>query len=579
MTEGRSAITQATQAGMLLVVLGMHRSGTSATARAMAALGADLGDRLMPAADGNNDKGFFEDYDVVKLNIELMAAAGMDWHTLGELDVSRIPPERLDAFQTEALLMLRAKCQGRIFAMKDPRLSRLIRFWKPVFDCVGVPVKYVLSVRHPLSVARSLAKRDGMAEEKALHLWLEHVVPSLVETRDRPRVIVDYDRLLDQPITELERIAAQLSLPLDARLFEEYSATFLEEDLRHTRFQAQDLSLVRAAPRAVRQLYDALDAACRHGMTGSPALDVALDNAQQFLADAAPLLRYETRVYQHIAGQQASIAQLNQHIEIYKQALAGRDKKIATLESRGSGSGQADCPLAKPVGGSGPLVISCLFGSIFTEVHEAIAGVRCVFFSNNRNLKSAAEAKGWTFEFVSNHPLTDDYRLSSLQSKYIKYLQFFEAFPQYASEALIIYCDHKFALDKSHVDYITGHFEDGKSVLIRNTPRLKLSIQDEIDQAMEWERYASTMPQTVAWLEREIAARGLSMSNRIMNTGLIGYQNTASIRPLLDEVYETTWRLAQPECQIIWGFLSQAYEGFIQRIEWETLDPKWVVLV
>jgi hypothetical protein len=87
------------------------------------------------------------------------------------------------------------------------------------------------------------------------------------------------------------------------------------------------------------------------------------------------------------------------------------------------------------------------------------------------------------------------------------------------------------------------------------------------------------MPQTVAWLEREIAARGLSMSNRIMNTGLIGYQNTASIRPLLDEVYETTWRLAQPECQIIWGFLSQAYEGFIQRIEWETLDPKWVVLV
>jgi hypothetical protein len=574
MTEGRSATTQA---GMLLVVLGMHRSGTSATARAMEALGADLGDRLMPAADGNNDKGFFEDYDVVKLNVELMAAAGMDWHTLGELDVSRIPPARLDAFQTEALVTLRAKCQGKIFALKDPRLSRLIKLWKPVFDCVGVPVKYVLSVRHPLSVARSLAKRDGMAEEKALHLWLEHVVPSLVETRDWPRVLVDYDCLLDQPTAELERIAAQLSLPLDARLLETYNEEFLEESLRHTRFQTQDLSLVRAAPHAVRQLYGALDAACRSETSGGPALELALDGAQQFLADVAPLLRYETRVYQHIAGQHASIAQLNQHLEIHKQALAARDQRIATLESHSfDNTGRV---MAQPASGGKPLIISCLFGSIFTEVHEAVPGIRCVFFSNNRRLKETVEAKGWTFELVKNHPLTDDYRFSSLQSKYIKYLQFFAEFPKYASDDLMIYCDHKFALDERHVKHISDNFGDDKSVLIRNTPRLKLSIQDEIDQAMEWDRYASTMPQTVAWLEREIASRGLSMSNRIMNTGLIAYKNTTHVKSLLEEVYETTWRLAQPECQIVWGLLSQAYEGFIQRIEWETLDPKCVVLV
>ncbi|WP_233832757.1 sulfotransferase family protein [Paraburkholderia sp. ZP32-5] len=574
MTEGSGATTQT---GMLLVVLGMHRSGTSATARAMTALGADLGNRLLPAADGNNDKGFFEDYDIVKLNVELMAAAGMDWHTLGELDLSRIPPERLDAFQTEALMTLRGKCAGKVFAMKDPRLSRLIKFWKPVFDCVGVPVKYVLSVRHPLSVARSLAKRDGMAEEKALHLWLEHVVPSLVETRDRERVIVDYDCLLDQPAAELERIAAQLSLPLDPQRFDEYRATFLEDGLRHTRFQPQDLNLVRAAPRALRQLYGALDAVCRDGASGAPALDTALDDAQQFLTDVAPMLRYEARVYHHIAERNAAIAQLNQHLEIFKQAVAGRDQKIAALEARHPQ--RADNAMPAPVRGNGPLIISCLFGAIFSEVHDAIPGMRCVFFSNNRNLKKAAEAKGWIFEFVKTHPMTDDYRFASLQSKYIKYLQFFDAFPQYAAEELIIYCDHKFALDKRHVEYIVGNFEEGKAVLIRNTPRVKLSIQDEIDQAMEWERYASTMPQTVAWLEREIAARGLSMSNRIMNTGLIGYRNVASVKPLLDEVYETTWRLAQPECQIIWGFLSQAYERLIQRIEWEVLDPKWVVLI
>ncbi len=48
----------------LIVVLGMHRSGTSVLTRAMETLGANLGSRLMPAAAGNNDKGFFEDIDV-----------------------------------------------------------------------------------------------------------------------------------------------------------------------------------------------------------------------------------------------------------------------------------------------------------------------------------------------------------------------------------------------------------------------------------------------------------------------------------------------------------------------------------
>jgi hypothetical protein len=574
MTEGCNA---ATGAGMLLVVLGMHRSGTSATTRAMAALGADLGDRLMPAADGNNDKGFFEDYDIVKLNVELMAAAGMEWHSLGELDTSRIPGERLEAFHAEALATLRAKCRGKIFALKDPRLARLIKFWKPVFDSVGVPVKYVLSVRHPLSVARSLAKRDGMVEEKAVQLWLEHVVPSLVETRDRARVIVEYDVLLDQPAAELKRIAARLSLPVEAQRLEEYSEGFLEEGLRHTRFQAEDLHQSRSIPSAVGELYGALVEACESDSTDTPELETALGHAQQFLADVAPLLAYEARVNQHIAVQQNVIAQLQEHLGLHIRAVAERDQRIAALES--GSNDMINSVVAQPAGVAQPLIISCLFGSTFSQVHEAVPGARCVFFSNNRSLKNSVEAKGWIFEYVKHHPLTDDYRFSSLQSKYIRFLQFFPEFPQYANEELIIYCDHKFALGERHVQYIVEHFPADKSVLIRNTPRLKLSIQDEIDQAMEWERYALTMPQTVAWLEREGAARGLSMSNRIMNTGLIAYRDATPVKPLLDEVYETTWRLAQPECQIVWGFLSQAYEQRIQRIEWEALDPQWVILV
>ena len=63
----------------LIVVLGMHRSGTSAITRALKVLGVDLGDRLMLAVEGDNNKGYWEDIDFNALNIEMLRAIGKDW--------------------------------------------------------------------------------------------------------------------------------------------------------------------------------------------------------------------------------------------------------------------------------------------------------------------------------------------------------------------------------------------------------------------------------------------------------------------------------------------------------------------
>ena len=63
----------------LIVVLGMHRSGTSAITRALKVLGVELGDRLMPAAEDDNDTGYWEDVDFNALNIEMLCAVGKDW--------------------------------------------------------------------------------------------------------------------------------------------------------------------------------------------------------------------------------------------------------------------------------------------------------------------------------------------------------------------------------------------------------------------------------------------------------------------------------------------------------------------
>jgi len=317
--------------GRLIVVLGMHRSGTSSTTRAMAALGAEFGDRLLQPIAGVNEKGFFEDVDILGLNVELMNAAGVEWHAIGETDLSKIDPVRLDAFQKRAIATLRAKCQGRTFALKDPRLSRLMPFWQPVFDAIGIPVSYVVTVRHPISVARSLGKRDGFAEEKSYLLWLAHVVPALVDTRGHTRVIVDYDLLVDDPRGELERMAKQLGLPLGAQQAEEFGREFLEEGLRHTRFHARDLDVIRSAPHSVKRLFAALQVAAGTG-GGEEELEAAVESGREYMEDLAPLLGLEMRVHQHIVGLNTAIAQRDQQLAQLRAAVTQRDHRIAALE-------------------------------------------------------------------------------------------------------------------------------------------------------------------------------------------------------------------------------------------------------
>src|SRR5260370_33453248 len=118
----------------LIVVLGMHRSGTSTLTRALQAMGVELGSRLMPPVEGNNDKGFWEDLDLYELNIEMLGALKRDWHYLapvGEDFVELLCGKGLLS-RAEELLRLKVG-QSPVFGFKDPRVSMLIPFWQRVF--------------------------------------------------------------------------------------------------------------------------------------------------------------------------------------------------------------------------------------------------------------------------------------------------------------------------------------------------------------------------------------------------------------------------------------------------------------
>jgi GT2 family glycosyltransferase len=316
----------------LVVVLGMHRSGTSAIARALQVLGVDLGGDLIPPKK-DNDKGFFEDIDVVNFNIDALSYLQTDWHCLSPVTSADVDSLSKVGFLLRAVELLRAKISGKkIFGLKDPRMAKLLPFWVRVFSHCEVDVRYVIAIRHPLSVTNSLAMRDQLERTESYLLWLGHVVPALTGSRGCQRVLVDYDRLLERPALEIGRIADALSLEVDSAELDVYLSEFLQEDLRHSRYALHDLLVDESCPVLVHTIYaQLLSVAADKASLDDEASEIELNiwaadflNMRAQLLYADKLIRQKLDLTSLLSGRDVSIVHLN-------DTVLARDELIGSL--------------------------------------------------------------------------------------------------------------------------------------------------------------------------------------------------------------------------------------------------------
>ncbi|MGY6215125.1 glycosyltransferase [Methylolobus aquaticus] len=246
----------------LAVVLGMHRCGTSALARGLIELGVDLGDNLMEAVNAYNVKGFWENLDVVGLNERLLGALDSRWDAIAPITDWRVnDPAIADLHALAVETLSRTAGPSRPFGFKDPRTTRLLPFWRDVFRAAGMQPGYVIALRNPLSVAASLHTRDQFAAEKSCLLWLQHLLAAVSDTVGHPRVIVDYDRLLDNPPREMGRIADAFGWkkPSAEKLARSvYVRRFLTPSMRHTHYPPRSLSGQPAFGGIVELVYETL---------------------------------------------------------------------------------------------------------------------------------------------------------------------------------------------------------------------------------------------------------------------------------------------------------------------------------
>lgn len=243
--------------GTAYVVLGMHRSGTSSVAGALALAGATPPRTLMTPKP-ENPKGFWESEVVMTVNDRLLAQCGSSWDDWRKLDRSAVETAAAGGLRGAALETLGAEFGGaKDIVLKDPRICRFYPFWRSVLIEAGYEPLVVSPIRAPVEVAASLSARNASSRAQGLRLWLRHVLQAEADSRDGPRHLMAWDDFLSDWRGQFTIMSARLDRGLAAAAAgaEAQLTNFLAEDLRH---QHADAAEADALPLWVAQAHDAL---------------------------------------------------------------------------------------------------------------------------------------------------------------------------------------------------------------------------------------------------------------------------------------------------------------------------------
>ena len=223
-----------------VVVVGMHRSGTSATAGLLIGLGLD-GPRavdLVPAAE-SNERGHWESETVHMCNVRVLAARGSDTYAPPPPASGWDNDSRFDPLRAEAAHWFSTTYDGRPLVLKDPRLCITLPIWR---SALSAPLASILVLRDPLEVARSLQARDGLPIVLGLALWDRYMRSAALSLEGLPTLVVDYAAMVADPVKWSDVVCGyleDLGIVLDPGA-RGGASKFLDASLRHQESERAD---------------------------------------------------------------------------------------------------------------------------------------------------------------------------------------------------------------------------------------------------------------------------------------------------------------------------------------------------
>ncbi len=195
-----------------IIILGMHRSGTSALSGILHDNGIFFGKTLMPPAF-DNAKGFFENERILNINESIFRILGRQWH-----DTRPMPDDWL--LESEILMLLKKAKElvedefssARFIAIKDPRLCLLLPFWRKVLESHGYQIKVIVLMRSISAIRQSLARRNHFNMAKTDMLAALHLLHAFKTSMDLNPTVLHFEKILKGNVEELNELASIIGL-------------------------------------------------------------------------------------------------------------------------------------------------------------------------------------------------------------------------------------------------------------------------------------------------------------------------------------------------------------------------------
>ncbi|MEW6067182.1 MAG: sulfotransferase [Nitrospirota bacterium] len=132
----------------VIIIAGMHRSGTSLTTDLLRNMGVNIGNELLKV-DSSNQFGFWEDMDFLGFHENLFKKRRSDYLVISpELFM---PDEEETAYAKE---LIQKKSSQPLWGWKDPRTSLFLDFWHQLIPSAN----FIFVYRHPMESVLSLMK-------------------------------------------------------------------------------------------------------------------------------------------------------------------------------------------------------------------------------------------------------------------------------------------------------------------------------------------------------------------------------------------------------------------------------------
>ena len=180
-----------------VAVIGVGRSGTSATAGLLVQLGLTppRPDDLIEAGS-SNERGHWESKHVHLCNVRLLRALGCTTYGPPPVTASWNDLPNYPAVKASAREWFEATSGGGSVVVKDPRMCLTLPFWR---DAIPAPMAAIFILRDPVKVARSYVARDGIPMSLGLALWDRYTRSALVGLAGMPTLVAEYDTMLADP--------------------------------------------------------------------------------------------------------------------------------------------------------------------------------------------------------------------------------------------------------------------------------------------------------------------------------------------------------------------------------------------